>query len=46
MIILFRKIHYMPHEAKKDKGTGNYDDKLDVYTLGVCLYKMLFGLTS
>lgn len=36
----------MPPEAKKDKGTGNYDDKLDVYTLGVCLYKMLFGLTT
>ena len=36
----------MPPEAKTDKGTGKYLDNLDVYTLGVCLYKMLFGLTS
>ncbi|KAM3139659.1 hypothetical protein pb186bvf_008304 [Paramecium bursaria] len=41
-----KKIDYMPPEAKNDKGTGKYLDNLDVYTLGVCLYKMLFGLTS
>ena len=36
----------MPPEAKNDNGTGKYLDNLDVYTLGVCLYKQLFGLSS
>ncbi|KAM3139661.1 hypothetical protein pb186bvf_008306 [Paramecium bursaria] len=41
-----KKIDYMPPEAKNDNGTGKYLDNLDVYTLGVCLYKQLFGLSS